>query len=752
MATSDWSVAINGTYNSIVTLQYGSLVLTVLKVTATDAIEIHFSDDDADTTTDLLIGGTKDLMAAAVVGDILHLMWGNAGDVYHARWDLVGGSIDKAAAIAFAGSVPSIEEFQGGAVLCHFVTAAGLQNSRFSVDGGDNWTSAKEIDVAGGVQAVDISVSPLADDKVSWITQDQVDLGGFVYAIGFDASFTHDPGGTADAVGTPTGTEDVIFGVRDSLTVADWYGLLRTKNATSWALRPHVTRDGSGNVILLFEGRNDEIEVVSSSGSVLATVTPQSAHTANSFLVCLSPDGTSLVWGPKQYQLGTSPTAPAEAYVNSGGLSVVGSTAMVVLAGNVGYQTSGVVFDLDDGETQTYPAVSFISSFQTHNRPLLVVRVDAATGATVDSVQHSTQAGSWFSRWDQEWEVNDAPYASGDPAIAPDELTYTMPFEYTCRGELIYSRGVWCQSTASPYTLPSFGPGVPYNYNGQSGGVGKLSIDHTRDWLISTDTTTTTQSIGPGCSPAIDDLGNIFCSFVNENASSSAVNFDRRITTALSSKINVPYDEPIVMSLAANGDVNWTQGITGVTALANNGPAVHSLCLNAAQDTLYGIVGQRTGTSGTDLIFDDGGPNETTILCNLTQGGPTAIGIIFSYNVADGALNWVKRVRSTLYTSSTNAGPLRMAYKSLALNAIEGTIRVGVAVDFTAGSGRYLSYGDTDFDGTGKEMEFLALSGDPRHQLFDVVINAADGAGIAINRILYGSSFETTRTFDLRAG
>ena len=151
---------------------YGTLMIAVGKVKTTDAIQIHEDGDGADTFTALTtFTGAKDRVTACVVGDMLHLMWGTGGNVYHARYDLGLAAEDKAQVSEFAGSMPSMQAIGGGNLIVHYVGPTGNHESRISVTGGDSWMSANEVDSQTDILNVDASSSPLSPTYVSWANE-----------------------------------------------------------------------------------------------------------------------------------------------------------------------------------------------------------------------------------------------------------------------------------------------------------------------------------------------------------------------------------------------------------------------------------------------------------------------------------------------------------------------------------------------------------------------------------------------------
>jgi hypothetical protein len=170
MPTSVPAVIAFGDVEQVVLVDHSSTIYAVC-LKAGGVISLHRDGDDPEVFTDLPFGASKDKIGAAVVGDLLHLVWGHGANVVHARWDIPQKVVDKAPVGEFVGTRPALTIGQGNTkLLCHYINAAGNHESRTSSNGGDNWDAAVVIDtvLTTEIEDVDVNISALSDAEATW--------------------------------------------------------------------------------------------------------------------------------------------------------------------------------------------------------------------------------------------------------------------------------------------------------------------------------------------------------------------------------------------------------------------------------------------------------------------------------------------------------------------------------------------------------------------------------------------------------
>lgn len=154
---------------SVSAVAYG---VDVIDVTAAvdGTINLHVAGDAVDALTPLPWAGSKDRVSAVVIGDVLHVAWGESGNVVYARWNLATSSVHTAPTTLFAGSRPVIVSYLANRLMIHYVDASGNHARKTSVDGGVNWSFSSTIDakVSTDVADVDVHMSPLDASSASW--------------------------------------------------------------------------------------------------------------------------------------------------------------------------------------------------------------------------------------------------------------------------------------------------------------------------------------------------------------------------------------------------------------------------------------------------------------------------------------------------------------------------------------------------------------------------------------------------------
>lgn len=153
-------------------VSYNNQIISVCRM-ATEKIALHYDGDAEDKLLFLPFLEPKDIVAASVLGQILHLMWDGVGqDLTYARWNLGNRTVDLAPQVLYPGIVPSMKPYYGGGLLLHYINpTSGNHVSRRSTDGGNTWTAETLIDARllnGPVEHVDVSVSPLTPVTATW--------------------------------------------------------------------------------------------------------------------------------------------------------------------------------------------------------------------------------------------------------------------------------------------------------------------------------------------------------------------------------------------------------------------------------------------------------------------------------------------------------------------------------------------------------------------------------------------------------
>lgn len=161
-----------GDIRNVSLVAHNSQIISVCRM-ATLQLALHFDGDDDDDLKLLPFLGPKNVITAAVIGDLLHLMWDGVGqNITYARWSLAVDAVELGAAVVFAGTVPALQEFLGAGLLAHFINpTSGDHVARRSTDGGNTWGAETLIDarLAGGpVEHVDVSVSPFTPTNATW--------------------------------------------------------------------------------------------------------------------------------------------------------------------------------------------------------------------------------------------------------------------------------------------------------------------------------------------------------------------------------------------------------------------------------------------------------------------------------------------------------------------------------------------------------------------------------------------------------
>jgi len=168
MPTSVPAVVAFGDVQQVVLVSHQSTILSVC-LRAGSLISIHRDGDNPEIFTNLPAGGSKDKLAAAVKGNLLHLAWGSGSQILHARWDLLTDTFEKAPTAAFAGSRPAMAFGQSETkLLVHYVSNTGTHESRVSLDDGDTWATPASVDAETTIINVDVSVSPADDNFAAW--------------------------------------------------------------------------------------------------------------------------------------------------------------------------------------------------------------------------------------------------------------------------------------------------------------------------------------------------------------------------------------------------------------------------------------------------------------------------------------------------------------------------------------------------------------------------------------------------------
>jgi hypothetical protein len=161
-----------GDIRTVSLVGYQSQIIAVGRL-ATEQLALHYDGTPDDDLRLLPFEGPKNVVAAAVLGDILHLLWDCRGQsITYARWALNTDSVDAAAQVVFPGTVPALQTFLGGGLLAHFINpTSGDHVSRRSTDGGNTWGAETLINarlINGPVEHVDVSVSPLTPTNATW--------------------------------------------------------------------------------------------------------------------------------------------------------------------------------------------------------------------------------------------------------------------------------------------------------------------------------------------------------------------------------------------------------------------------------------------------------------------------------------------------------------------------------------------------------------------------------------------------------
>ena len=170
MPTSPPVVVAFGDIQQVVIVAHANAIIEVL-LRPGGLISLHADGDDPEILQDLPFGGSKDVVSATVVGDILYLAWGAGGLVYFASWNIPLVQVNEEPVPVFQGSLPSIQYGLNSRFVCHYVSLAGNHESRISLTNGVTWGAPDIIDtkVSTDVEGVGVSVSDLNNSSAEWI-------------------------------------------------------------------------------------------------------------------------------------------------------------------------------------------------------------------------------------------------------------------------------------------------------------------------------------------------------------------------------------------------------------------------------------------------------------------------------------------------------------------------------------------------------------------------------------------------------